>query len=288
MNRVSKLQSQVKRAFTLVELLVVIGIIALLISVLLPALASARKQANAVACSSNLKQMGIALQLYLNTYKNTYPGHLAPSATNGLVAVWPTRLRKMMGAGSQKVFRCPERSLDFEWQEYATPKPGLVVAVAADEQYGYRVGEPLLTPSFKFSYGYNDWGAHDTDGAPSLPPGYGARSGNGGAGYGLGGDVYPGNNSYQKANRIRRPADMIAIAESIANGIYDMNCDPVNKTEWPDQVHKKGCNVLFADGHVTFKLQSELVPYDFKEGEYYAPTQTQWKRATRQWNSDNE
>jgi prepilin-type N-terminal cleavage/methylation domain-containing protein/prepilin-type processing-associated H-X9-DG protein len=80
-----------KRAFTLIELLVVIAIIALLIAVLLPSLSRARENAKAVACLSNLRQLGLAAQTYAASNDNRYPSSaLAPSftATSFVSVAW--------------------------------------------------------------------------------------------------------------------------------------------------------------------------------------------------------
>jgi len=70
-----------KRAFTLVELLVVIAIIALLMSILMPALARVRKQAKAVLCQANLKQLGACFGIYVGTWDGKFMAGWSPGAT---------------------------------------------------------------------------------------------------------------------------------------------------------------------------------------------------------------
>lgn len=75
------------KGFTLVELLVVIGIIALLISILLPSLNRARETANRVKCAANLKSIGNSLLMYSNDNKGVYP---RAAASAGLTPTWGT------------------------------------------------------------------------------------------------------------------------------------------------------------------------------------------------------
>src|SRR5688572_14076213 len=85
-----------KHGFTLVELLVVIGIIAVLIAILLPALRKARQAAVTAACLSNLRQIGMAFHIYANDSKGWLPSpgpnrdfRLKPGSIS---LTWPERL----------------------------------------------------------------------------------------------------------------------------------------------------------------------------------------------------
>src|SRR5688500_12950830 len=114
-----------KRAFTLVGLLVVIGIVALLIAILMPALAAGREAANKAQCLSNLRQIGIALLTYSTEHRgHTIPFELhtpVPNTTFYESTTWPALLieQKYLRATTHhlliepntvpgpNVFRCP-------------------------------------------------------------------------------------------------------------------------------------------------------------------------------------
>lgn len=257
------------RAFTLVELLVVIGIIALLIAILMPSLSKARQIAVRIKCATNLKNVGNAMTMYTQQY-GYYPA-CNGFAGAGPYAVWPTRLRPFVNK-DQQVFWCPAQESGFQWQKFVKG-----TATVAQSGFGYDEGEVLLNVfTVPFSYGYNDWGTGEVSGpkANELQRG-------------LGGDVSGGLNSGEiRVSRVRNASDMIAVADNTTDGIWDFNIDPKDGHEAPGKIHNKGCNVLFADGHVKWYLQKEVCFDRAVQGGVLWNT-TAGDRLARMWNNDN-
>ncbi len=105
--------------FTLVELLVVIGIIALLISILLPALAKARESANRAVCASNLHNMVQASIMFANDHKGQFPMAWRHSAGSRLPIIWNYDLDEdsdNLATGLQAEVDRPH----FQWQQWGT------------------------------------------------------------------------------------------------------------------------------------------------------------------------
>jgi len=233
--------------FSLIELLVVIAIIAVLLGIMAPGLERVRQLAQAAKCASNVHQMGVAIQTYVTTW-HYYPGH---HLTGPSIAVWPVRVRKYMGRGVG-AFNCPSADEAYYWKkQYGSGQPA---------EYGYEADEVRLTSQSGFTYGYNDWGVHEFTN-PHL---------------GLGGHCGHPVHGEVKVGRVKVPSDMIALADSKADRVWDTAIDPndFEDAEWPSKRHFGHSQVGFCDGHVEFLLQAELIEAS--------------RGARRRWNNDHK
>jgi len=256
--------ARLKRGFTLIELLVLIAIIALLAALLLPVSARAKAASKSAVCKSNLRQIGIGLNLYVEDF-SYFPGSPPITAENQTIGQWYAvtgtirdrailQIAPFAGAGryendvfvgrpENSVLVCPARKIA-KWK--------------LSSLHG---ANPGANPS-PFGYGYNALG---TVWRPPMQLPLGLAP------------IYLADLTLVRVNPagVRTPASMVAWADS--EGEFGPNVAPYHGGIQPSDLtdrHQKGANAVFVDGHVEYKRRSVW---------------TQATPAARQiWNNDHE
>ena len=111
------------KGFTLIELLVVIAIIGILAAILFPVFAKAREKARQTACLSNLKQMGLGEQQYIQDYDEIYTGASLGGANPSTCTCWPQMIYPY--TKSAVILRCPDAKNGYGFQPSTTYNPDM-------------------------------------------------------------------------------------------------------------------------------------------------------------------